>query len=110
MPLLTLFLLFHQALQKNKKRVFLKTKFKSRLNQTTLYHALSIKLHSKNIIDYDPKPTKHYWNNRPKKQMHFFFKKQKSKEAEELEENSDAVIVVNYLEENNAMEEKKTMR
>lgn len=42
--------------------------------------------------------------------MLFFLKKQKSKEAEELEENSDAVIVVNYLEENNAMEEKKTMR
>lgn len=42
--------------------------------------------------------------------MLFFFKKQKSKEAEELGENSDAVIVVNYLEENNAMEEKKTMR
>lgn len=78
----------------------LKTNLRSRLNQTTLNHALSIKLHSKNVRDYDPKPAIHYWNHRSIRQRRPLFERKKRRETEELEENSDAV---NHHEEN-AME------
>lgn len=83
----------------------LKTNLRSRLNQTTLKHAFSIKLHSKTIVNYDPNPAIHYWNNRSIRQRRPLFERKKSKETEELEENSDVVTAVNHLEENNATEE-----
>lgn len=80
----------------------LKTNLRSiaRLNQTTNNHALSIKLHSKNVRDYDPKPAIHYWNHRSIRQRRPLFERKMSRETGELEENSFAV---NHHEEN-AME------
>lgn len=58
-------------------------------------------------MDYDPKPTINYWNNRFIRQRRPLIERKKSKETEELEKNSDAVTAVNHLEENNAMEEEE---
>lgn len=86
----------------------LKTNLRSiaRLNQTTFNHALSIKLHSKNVRDYDPKPAIHYWNHRSIRQRRPLFERKMSRETEELEENSYAV---NHHEEN-AMDAEENKR
>jgi hypothetical protein len=60
----------------------IKTSLRSRLNQLTLNQVLCIKLHSQDILHFNPEPAIQVWNTSSTRQRRPCFQRKKSKDTE----------------------------